>query len=91
MKAVAFRVEGTVQGVHFRKHCRAQAQTNRVKGWVQNASDGSVIGEAQGLVTAVDAFTFWLHTGSPKSVVEKVELCALEVKTGSAATFDIRR
>jgi len=71
---VLFRVTGRVQGVCFRAYTRDAALSFGVTGWVQNAPDGSVEGEAFGNPAALERFTEWLHEGSPHGRVDGVEL-----------------
>ena len=43
-----FQVFGKVQGVFFRKYTQAKAHELDLVGFVQNTSQGTVIGKAQG-------------------------------------------
>ncbi len=50
------RVSGGVQGVGYRFHCRHQADSLNVRGWVMNLEDGDVEMEAYGTHGAVFDF-----------------------------------
>ena len=83
------RVIGRVQGVWFRKYTLEAAHFFGIKGFVENAGDGSVYVEAEGASDDLDRFLAWLQKGSPMSHVEKVIS-----KKGQAVgfpTFEIRR
>ena len=70
---LSFRVSGRVQGVGYRWFVKETAEKHGVAGWVRNALDGSVEGEAQGTVPALDAFLKDLKGGHPWAAVEKTE------------------
>lgn len=74
MKAVAFRVEGKVQGVWFRAFTRDAATRLGLSGWVRNDPDGAVSGVAQGEDHAVDAFVEALREGPPRARVDAVHV-----------------
>lgn len=48
--------QGRVQGVGFRMRARTAAQRYPVTGWVRNEPDGTVMLEAQGAESDLDAF-----------------------------------
>jgi acylphosphatase len=60
---VSFRISGKVQGIGYRWFVKETAAACKVCGWVRNAADGSVEGEAQGPVPALDSFLKELKTG----------------------------
>jgi len=65
---VDFEVQGTVQGVFFRKYTQRRAAELGLVGWVRNTDSGSVVGRIEGNATALAAMKDWLqHTGSPHS------------------------
>ena len=66
------KVTGRVQGVWFRKYTQEAAQSFGVTGFVKNASDGSVVLEAEGSREELQQLLDWLWTGSPMSKVEEV-------------------
>lgn len=68
-----FRVRGRVQGVAFRAHTQASAQDIGVRGWVANAADGSVVGEAAGAPEALEAFRAALNSGPRAARVDQLD------------------
>ncbi|MBC7384204.1 MAG: acylphosphatase [Bacteroidia bacterium] len=67
-------VSGKVQGVFFRKCTMQKANELNLKGFVANQKDGSVKIIACGEAENLDALILWCNTGSPGSLVEKVEV-----------------
>jgi acylphosphatase len=66
-----FVITGKVQGVYFRKFTQQKAVELSIFGFVENADDGSVVGEAEGRLDKMVEFKHWLETkGSPKSKIE---------------------
>lgn len=72
--ALQVRVTGLVQGVFFRAWAQQQADELGVRGWIRNASDGSVEGHLEGDKSAVQQLVERLHQGSPSAKVSKVEV-----------------
>ncbi len=66
-------VHGRVQGVFFRDYTRREAQRLGLSGWVRNLATGSVEAEFEGGADQVAAMLEWLSTGSPLSLVSRVE------------------
>jgi acylphosphatase len=89
-RRVAFKVVGRVQGVAYRATARDQAWHLGVGGWIRNASDGSVEGEAEGDASSVDAFLAWLGQGPPGARVDRVAVNDTVYK-GDHDRFEIRR
>jgi len=82
-------IRGRVQGVFFREYTRRKAEELGVSGWVRNRPDGSVEVFFQGEERQVAAMRSWLHTGSPLSRVDSVELSDERLDPGLAG-FVIR-
>jgi acylphosphatase len=70
---LSFRISGKVQGVGYRWFVKETAARHSVAGWVRNALDGSVEGEAKGGIPAIDGFLKELKSGHPWAAVEKAE------------------
>lgn len=91
--SVEYEVFGKVQGVFFRKYTQQEAKRLNLVGWVMNTDKGTVTGCMQGKDEQIRKMKEWLKkTGSPKSVIERVEfksereLTKLEFKA-----FDVRK
>ncbi len=67
-------VHGQVQGVFFRARCADTAQSLGVAGWISNEPDGTVQAVFEGDAGAVEGVIAWCHEGSPRAVVERVEI-----------------
>jgi len=89
MKAFKATVFGRVQGVWFRDSTRNKASKLNVAGWVKNMPDGSVYLEAEGEEEELKLFEKWLHSGSPMSRVDKVDLNWIE-PSKSYDSFEMR-
>ncbi|HBA61163.1 MAG TPA: hypothetical protein DCZ92_10165 [Elusimicrobia bacterium] len=70
---LSFRVSGKVQGIGYRWFVKEAAARNSVAGWVRNNQDGTVEGEAQGPVPALDGFLKELKAGHPWASVAGTE------------------
>jgi len=70
---LSFRISGKVQGVGYRWFVKETAAKHNVSGWVRNVLDGSVEGEAQGGIPAIDGFLKELKAGHPWAAVDKAE------------------
>ena len=69
------RVSGRVQGVYFRAFTQAQAMARRVRGWVRNEEDGSVLALLQHEDAAVlERLLDELREGPPMAEVERLEV-----------------
>lgn len=75
-------VHGRVQGVFFRDYTHREAQRLGLSGWVRNLATGSVEAEFEGGAEQVAAMLAWLSTGSPQSLVSRVEHRELAVEGG---------
>lgn len=89
-RRVRFTVTGHVQGVGFRAATQRKATQLGVVGHVQNRADGGVEGEAEGPVSAVAAFTLWLHKGPPLAAVSRVDVEEQQA-LGTGTGFAIER
>jgi acylphosphatase len=88
MKCLRIRLLGTVQGVSFRAAVIEEANRREVKGYVHNASDGSVVIEAEGELEALKAFLTRCQAGLDVAQVENI---AVEDKSPQGyERFEIR-
>lgn len=62
-----------VQGVNFRSFTEDKARSLNLTGFVKNAEDGKVVGEAQGEQSALDKFVQHLNLGPRAAKVSKVD------------------
>lgn len=83
------KVSGRVQGVWFRKYTREAAVSFGIRGFVENASDGSVYLEAEGSPEELKQLLEWLQDGSPLSRVDEVRFD--EGPVTGFTSFEIRR
>jgi acylphosphatase len=67
-------VRGLVQGVGYRASARREAARLGLSGWVRNQADGSVLIEAQGPASKVDALIAWCREGPPMSEVSAIDV-----------------
>lgn len=92
MQRTSFVIRGKVQGVYFRKYTQQQAVSLSIFGFVENAEDGSVVGEAEGRLDKLVAFKAWLETkGSPKSRIESASFTDETIESRKYSKFDIVR
>lgn len=89
MKHYRIYVQGTVQGVWFRKYTCEKALICDLKGMVRNEADGSVYAEAEGEEKNLKSFVSSLETGPPLSVVKSVRWEEGELK--QYTKFEISR
>jgi acylphosphatase len=82
-------VHGRVQGVNFRYYTIRTAQRLRLTGWVANRWDGTVETVAEGSRKALNAFSAFLHRGSPSAFVQRVD-DKWETPTGEFEVFKVR-
>lgn len=87
----AFRVCGDVQGVGFRRFAEREALALSLAGWVRNAPDGSVHGEAEGDQVFLEAFRDRLSEGPFFGHVEHLDWTPLDVGSSLPRPFEIRR
>ena len=74
MKALKAIVSGKVQGVWFRDSTCKEASKLNIVGWVKNLADGTVEVRAEGNENDLRALVKWLHIGSTRSSVNKVDV-----------------
>ena len=67
--ALQVRVEGRVQGVHYRASTQAQARLLGLNGWVHNCQDGSVEAVICGPERDIEAMLVWMAQGPPRAQV----------------------
>ncbi|KAL1586165.1 hypothetical protein WHR41_04852 [Cladosporium halotolerans] len=89
-KRIQFKVEGKVQGVCFRQFTVEKAQGLNLTGYVKNASDGSVSGEAQGDQSSLSQFVQHLNSGPPAAKVSKVDQNDVAAKEGESGFSQTR-
>ncbi len=63
---------GRVQGVGFRYYTEKQAQVFKLKGWVRNSADRSVLVMVQGEKAVIDTFIDYLRIGPTMSRVTTI-------------------
>ena len=81
------KIFGRVQGVGFRAASKRQARYLRLRGWVENLSDGSVRAVVCGDMENCTSFINWCREGSAYSWVERVDI--QEMKPEQLAPFEI--
>jgi len=72
MKTVKIIIEGTVQGVFFRKFIEEQANKLGLKGFVRNFDDGKVEVVIEGKDDRVEEMVDKCKEGPPQSDIKKV-------------------
>lgn len=72
-RAVTVVIRGTVQSVGYRDWTIAKARSLRVRGWVENAPDGTVHALFGGSSAAVEAMLAACRRGPPRARVTAVE------------------
>ena len=92
LQRTAFVIRGKVQGVFFRKFTQQKAVELSIFGVVENAEDGSVVGEAEGRLDKIVEFKQWLSIkGSPKSKIESATFIDETIESRKYSRFDIVR
>jgi acylphosphatase len=87
---LSFRVLGSVQGIGYRWFVKETAAKHNVSGWVRNARDGAVEGEAQGTIPELDAFLKELKTGHAWAAVGSTETQEMLDEDGGKEEFYIK-
>jgi DNA ligase D-like protein (predicted 3'-phosphoesterase) len=78
--AVRAVLAGDVQGVGFREATRVRALELGVRGWVRNASDGTLAVHAEGGSAAIEALISFLREGPPGARVTEAEIDEVSVE-----------
>jgi acylphosphatase len=92
LTSIDFKVYGKVQKVCFRKYASEQAQLLSLVGWIENQSDQTVMGQAQGSEENVAKFAQWLQkSGSPNSKIDKLEARSTIINHLQYDKFAIRK
>lgn len=83
MKALTTKiiVSGKVQGVYFRASALKKADELKIKGFVQNLSNGSVEIIAQGKDDDIEKLIEWAHIGPARAEVNDVEITPIKHTT----------
>lgn len=87
---VSFIVHGRVQGVGYRYFASQHGRILQLSGWVRNAWDGTVEGEAEGDPHLLDAFKDALARGPVSAKVTRVDWWTLDGGEGLPFPFGIR-
>jgi acylphosphatase len=87
-KGFLVKITGNVQGVGFRANAKKQAELLDLAGFVQNQADGSVLIEAEGDESALQALLEWCRQGSQAATVNKVDY--QEIKVQNYQGFSVR-
>lgn len=72
VETVSVRVTGQVQGVGYRVATVRRAHLLGVRGWVQNAPDGSVEALLQASPDQIDRMLEWMGRGPPAASVRDI-------------------
>ncbi|KAK9373050.1 Acylphosphatase [Lipomyces chichibuensis] len=80
VRRIAFEVQGRVQGVGFRRFVERKAlRIGDTTGWVLNAKNGAVKGEAQGAAHNLERLIEAMKSGPYLSRVDKVDYKFIDV------------
>ncbi len=82
MVAVRIIVTGKVQGVFFRQSALSKALDLKLRGFVMNQPDGSVLIEAIGEEENIQSLFEWCHRGPLPAKVEKVHKVQIDFFAG---------
>jgi acylphosphatase len=78
IRRVMVKIRGRVQGVGFRYFVQRAARARKLSGYVRNEADGSVVVEAQGLESGLEALLQELQFGPSSATVERIHADWLE-------------
>lgn len=87
---VAFIVSGRVQGVGFRAFARDEAQALGLRGYVRNEWDRTVVGQAEGSPSEVEAFRRSLERGPVFGRVSRLDWSPRSEGESLPFPFEIR-
>lgn len=88
---VAFRASGRVQGVGYRAFVLDHARILGLAGWVRNAPDGTVQGQAEGKAEVLEALRVALRGGPPWAHVSALDWEPLDGAQSLPRPFEVRR
>ena len=88
---VAFTVHGYVQGVGYRYYVRDEAEVLGLAGWVRNAYDGTVTGEAEGEAALLEVLKRLLEQGPRMARVKRLDWSELDGAESLPRPVQIRR
>jgi acylphosphatase len=88
---MGFQVHGRVQGVGFRYFVRDQARELGLAGWVRNACDGTVTGEAGGAAPDLEVFRRELGRGPSMAYVTRLDWDPLDEGQSLPLPFEVRQ
>jgi acylphosphatase len=89
--AVRVTVVGRVQGVGYRWFARECGRRLQIEGRVSNMPDGSVIVEAAGPASVIEAFLRELRSGPDLATVDELRAVALNPLEQYPSPFSIER
>jgi acylphosphatase len=89
MKALHLMIHGRVQGVWFRASMQEIASRLKIRGWVRNMPDGSVVTHIQGDDKAVNDMLVWCYQGPPGAKVDRIDFNEVTPQA-EYKTFSIR-
>ncbi|KAF2863044.1 Acylphosphatase [Piedraia hortae CBS 480.64] len=81
---ISYTVEGNVQGVNYRAFAVEQAKRLGITGFAKNASDGTVVGEAQGDASSLKEFVSHLKSGPSAANVFNFKHDEIQTKSGDS-------
>ncbi|MDO5656616.1 MAG: acylphosphatase [Flavobacteriaceae bacterium] len=75
---IKITVKGKVQGVFFRNSTKEQADSLKIRGTVENLSNGDVLIVAQGKEENLNKLINWSRQGPERAVVDSVQFEEIE-------------